>query len=607
MLASIGSNFASDLWGQFATDTLIPKQQQADQTLQQANTGTATGGIGLGIPSPIGGLEIARQVLRSELCLATYQANPVLKSGILTRLNPYGGTPIPTAPAVAGMKNADGDKQVWDYQQCGSIDVPLIVQLATTNSASLTNGTSSASQTYVSAKITAVGAIIQGVRNSGLAQKMALSRQPGSPAGSVWPTGVVSSLVSVGSAYDSAMMTSAGAFIYSENTSSYTKIANDAKTIGWVSMGAYSRTLSQASSTVTELASQPPMFNGPLTPGTFTSSDPDLVINKMTANLKLLDDQWTAESAVPSLSGAELAGPGDANSDLIGRLINPISKPMTQALLGLGTTGATDPMRSIMNFGHVMMGIGEGAIATGAGVGFAFGNAISEKFGGPVVFQWVSAFVIPLICFVIFVGFTHAVIFPMMPYVSVLYLFCDWVLFVAEALIAVSLYFFFWFRMDGTELFGEHQKAGAIIMFNILLMPTLGVLGFEMVYYVLPIMIGFVNMTFGPAYVGIQGGHFVGLFIAFGGLAFQTYLLGQVTVRACSLIHEIVTRVPRWFGASADPHGASNDVSRTHNVVVGSVGSFNKTVGGAVQQNLGKTPPKTPGGNGGNDKPTPKV
>jgi hypothetical protein len=113
-------------------------------------------------------------------------------------------------------------------------------------------------------------------------------------------------------------------------------------------------------------------------------------------------------------------------------------------------------------------------------------------------------------------------------------------------------------------------------------------------------MLGFVNLTFGPSYVGIQGGHFVGLFIALGGLGFQTYLLGQVTVRACSLIHEIVTRAPRWFGASMDQHSAGSEVNKTQNVAVGGVGSFNRTVNSAVPHGSKPTKPDQ-------SNPTPKV
>jgi conjugal transfer/type IV secretion protein DotA/TraY len=551
-VAAVGSNFATDQWTNFVQNTLVPSQQ-----------GGTTSGTGLGIPSPVGGIEVVRQVLRSEVCQQTYAVAP-----------PTGGTmgyvfgqPLrPSAPPTGGVPNGDNSWQVWDYGVCGQVRIPLTASVPSTG-LNLGSGSQpdAATTTYVQARVSAISTLISAVRSRNFAQQMAQSQQPGMGYSSTWPQNIVSTLAATGTAYDTAMMNAAGAYVSSERSASYQKLTADAQANGWPAMGAFYRTLAQASATVSDLASEPPTFNAPNVGG-WLSYYPGEVAQ---ANIASLDKQWTLESQVPGISGADLAGPGDANSDILTRIIGPASKAVTQAIINLGTTNNADPIQSLMGLGHFLIGAVETAIGTGFVVALATSNGIAAAAGGAAAFTWGSEWARLILSGMLFLGWTHAVVLPMLPFISVIWLFVGWVVLLIEALIAAPIYWLMWVRMDGQELIEGHQKPGLILIFNLLLRPILGVLAFESCYYALPLCMKALNTWFAPTFVGVQGGHFTGLFMALGGLAMLTYLQYQVVVRVSALIHQVPDRVTHWFGASPAGLAEEEHTSRTMAAVIG--------------------------------------
>lgn len=547
------NNFASDVLKQFVSNTLV-----AQTKTNSDGTTTTDGGTGLGIRGPMSGIDIAHELLQSELCIETYKHEPTTENWVgSTYTQPY----FPIVPPVGGVRSGDGNRQVWDYGECGELSVPLTVKMPSQVAAT----SDSNATAFVEARVAAIGAIVASLRTGGLAAQMAKSNQGGYDTYTPWPTGVVATVGAIGATYDSTMEQASGTFLSSENATNNEELLSAVSTNGWPVMGALSRALGQSSVLVAGLAAQKPDYSG------FSGRRDWPMTKEVLANENMLSDDWIAETKTPALFGVALAEPGDENGDFGTSILNSAMNPIGQAAIAWGATNSIDPIESEQRLGENMLTAAEVGVTAGTVVAVGAGNFFTKNAGAETAFNWLSPLARSLIVIAALIGISHAIVLPMMPFLISTYLFVDWIMFTGEALIAMPFAFAMWARADGSAegIVSAAQKAGLVIIFNLLLLPVISVLGFIFCSYALPLAMQPVNKMFAASFVGAQGGSIIGIVVILSGLVLQCYVQYQVTLRVYSAISRIPNNLSSWFGASAAPTTTAGDAAAsTHNTAI---------------------------------------
>lgn len=573
LIASGGSKMANEIWGGFVESALTP---------------TGAGNLqatvpGLGIPVPVGGLTVARQVLRAEMCHAiqVQQAQRWNESAYVRR------TDVPVPPEASGTPSRSGRQHAWDYgQRCGALTLPIVA-------ATPENG---AARAYGTARQDAIGAVVEAVRASGLPARMATAAtHVRSPA---WPEdgALVAALRPVAEAYEQAMRGAAATFLEARDRQSREKLIQHARSDGWMMAGQFWRPLADAGDQLVQLASETPSVTAPATGGAWFA--PGYRPEELRTALARLDEQWARETALDRLSGEDLAAPGDQGSDYLTRVTASITRPLTEGLLNLTTGNMSDPERSLMNLGHTLSLAAGAAIVTGGAVATLATSTPGDIAGMDGLWGWVSHWAYLAIDGAVALGWFLAYGLPMLPYIAVLYLACGWIILVAEAVVAMPLYAMSFIRADGKEFIDGPQRPGAALLFNIFMQPSLGIIGLITAYYLLPMLLALLTTSFAAAYVGQQGGHAIGVFGMLGGIAMLVWLKLQLCSRALELIHVVPRNIPRWLGQSLD--GVTDTVQGTSSKILAA--SHGVPASGGLRQDKshsgqgnGKDKPDAPG------------
>jgi len=353
---------------------------------------------------------------------------------------------------------------------------------------------------------------------------------------------------------------------------------------GWAASGIYYLTLSQVQSAVYSKAMERPDFKAPSAEG--ASSIPKGLMEvlwgypEQPGAVTAFDNWWhTARTSFsgfdPTAAKASRIRSGD--DSILGTITNELLDGFFQFSIGtLNKLDPFNPLVSIVDFGHVILNFAWGALlATGA-------LTLAKNFSVPVVGKFASSvfnlfsslsagsvtgallgFVLMLLLAVFAAGVMHAYVIPMIPYVQVMFFLMGMLILLVEALIAAPLWAFFHVRMDGAELIEQVQRPGYMIAFNLLLRPSLMILGLMMSYFVFGAMAWFVVNTFGVAASAATAEYAVGPIGAIVMIAIMTYLHWQLALRSFSLINQVPDRVTRWFGHSSEGLGEESENQRT--------------------------------------------
>jgi len=234
--AAAGSGVASAIYRNFATSVL---------TVSPTGGSAASGGS-LGIPTAVGGAELARRIMVGEVC-----------EQVRVREDASDDLDIQVPLPASGGTAKDG-VQVWDWGAgCGSISVTASATTDTTKTATKQDV---AAASYATARIAAIQAEYISIR--GVAKNWALGSVAGT--GTPWPEGPLAPvLTSVGAAYDSSMTAAAGTYLAVRDGDARQQVAALATSDGWTSSGALYGSLGAASAAVTALASEAPGYVEP--------------------------------------------------------------------------------------------------------------------------------------------------------------------------------------------------------------------------------------------------------------------------------------------------------------------------------------------------------
>jgi conjugal transfer/type IV secretion protein DotA/TraY len=536
-VGAISSNMASDIWVSYVEE------------VQAGGATTSPIMPSLELPAGVGGNELAVAVLRAETC-ATAIADRVAvwNGGSSSTAVEEGATPgqpgVPPIPAVSGQ--ATGGFQVWSYGECGQVAVAIKPETdqapqGTNNKPKAVDATA-----FYQARVKAVGDMINGVRNSGLASQISKARLSDAPAGSTWPQGrIIDALAPTVSAYDSAMKVAAAALINQADSTTQQAIVADAKAFGWFVAGGQDRVLAANNSEIVAIAAHAPSVIAP-----FASQKEKLTGGPSEQDARAIDadlnKQLSHEAQVPAPNGKAWAAPARSTDD--SRIAREINDWLVDHIGGIAAgleTDKTDPMRSLVNRGNGLLATSEALL------GFGLGVSILAPTSAVV---WLTPFVSPVISGLLISGVSLAYILPMASYMAVLWAAVAWMTSIAECMIAAPLIMLTWVRLEGEELVGGAQRPGLLAVVNLAIRAPATILALIASTYLMPLALGLVNKTFAPAFGAALDGHVnpTGLLVA---LVFLGYLQVQVATRIAALVVTIPDKLIRFVGGHGDGHG----------------------------------------------------
>ncbi|MDQ2106600.1 DotA/TraY family protein, partial [Azospirillum isscasi] len=517
-LAGYASGQASTLWSAFAADVL-------GVVTDGGGTTTPTGS--LGIPSPVGGNALALQALESEACLAYIRHADKTSHDLGGR-----GSAIPPVSPPSARPTAASGRYLWTWGRCGALVLPAAPAGAPTELS-----------TFRAARMGAVGTLVEAIRTTGLPDQLAAGGMAGS--GSAWPDDkLLPALAEAAAAYDGTVRAAAGTYLATRQRGARQASVDAAKTQGWTAAGALWRTLGAASGEAATLAAEAPSRTRP---------DTDWIGGAMGKEWPNIADrlarQIADESRIPALSGDSLAAPGDESAEIWARLVNPVTRPLTEYLLRQTRSADSDPLADSLSLGHWLVGLSDAGWLTGGVVAVAAGNGISSFAGAKAAFDWFGERMRPYLWWMYGLGIVHSYVLPMIPYISVVFAGINWLISLAEMLVALPLLAMLGANLSGREFVSAALRPGLILVANTVVLPLYTVAALAASYYLLPVGMQIVDKTFSAAFLGSQGGFTLSLGGMLAGLTLALWLKWQVIIRIFGVVHEIPNRLLRYWGS----------------------------------------------------------
>lgn len=534
-------------------------------------------------PSPVHNNELLRTIVETEVCAAVLRAIPT--SGDTPFWDVTGwfrSKPNVVLPDPAGETR--GLYKTWNYgTTCGGFSIKA-KHIGTEPGADHLS-------TYHEATSRAVADLVAKVRAASVIQQYGQALQPGSgvapPDPAAWKRAVDELLdyVSTG-AFPQAVSDAAKTYAEAVDGEAREKFKEDAKAFGWASAGSFGMTISRMSALV---------------------ADKSHLQLQSVRELRLddLPEEWKTRG-VQALEGfrrmwgdvvgdrseirvdATSAGVDPGEQSILSRAFAPISNAITKWSTDELKLSETAPMASMINLGHFILNLFMTAfVATMAFFMFARGTAESAlKFAGGGAaggaLEFLSIFIITIVTGLLAAGVVHAYILPLVQYSMWTFAMIGIIVFMAEAVIAASIWAFMHVRMDGQELIDNPQRAGYTILFNAFFRPVLTLFGLIIGMLTLAAAAALLNATFAVAASGQQAGNFVFIVGFMVQLGFITYMHYQITIRSFSLIHMMPDRVARWMGAQAEGLGEENENRDTNLFIGGQVKNITGTGVNAV-------------------------
>lgn len=281
------------------------------------------------------------------------------------------------------------------------------------------------------------------------------------------------------------------------------------------------------------------------------------------AALATLRNLVAGEEAEIALSANDFAAGGDEESSLLTRIISPIVRDLGEWAMAKGDPSdstvqrilKSDPVGDQISSGHVFMSIAEVGIVA-AFVPIALANTVAgDAVGADGAALWAMLWSSPTLGTLWVIGAVRAYVLPVLPFVYVWVFMSLWLLAVLEAAISLVVWAFGFLRMDGEDLLAQQSKAGALLLFQVFLMPVLGLLAFEACFLLLPLIVGGIEVMWATAFFGQTGGHLIGAGALLTSYVLITFLTLYLTMHLFGQIFHIPDRIMTWFGAPGSGFG----------------------------------------------------
>lgn len=251
------------------------------------------------------------------------------------------------------------------------------------------------------------------------------------------------------------------------------------------------------------------------------------------------------------------------------------------------TFAAVAAMMVVNSVGGWLSGVVSGGLAgaaagpAGAAAGAVAGGWVTSAIANSIAA--ISSMIWTIIAMLFAVGVAHAYVLPMVPYFHMFFFALGMLILVVEGAIAAPLWALVHIRMDGGELIDGPQKAGYIIIMNLLLRIPLAMLGLFFSFLVFDVMTWFESATFDAAFFSVTTGHGFALIGLTTAIVMICYLHYQTAMRSFGLITHIPDRVISWMGASPNATGDGEHGSRMAGAMLNVAERKWQVLGGAAQ------------------------
>jgi conjugal transfer/type IV secretion protein DotA/TraY len=203
-------------------------------------------------------------------------------------------------------------------------------------------------------------------------------------------------------------------------------------------------------------------------------------------------------------------------------------------------------------------------------------------------------------------GFTLSIYLPMVPYVLWIGGIAGYLILIAEALVASSLWAVMLMHPSGEGMTSQHSERGVMLILGLFARPALMLMGLVTGMFMVEPLVQLINDTFTYAMFSVQGGTVSLLFAIFGFCAIYVSLLITAINKCFAMIHLMPDKVLRWIGGGGEQLGETEFEQASRGNLVAVAGGFN-----SASQSGGKAKEKQqfekPGGNEGgktDGKPT---
>lgn len=269
------------------------------------------------------------------------------------------------------------------------------------------------------------------------------------------------------------------------------------------------------------------------------------------------------EEAEIQLSANDFAAGGDQESNLLSRLLSPVFRDLGEWAMAKGDPDdstvekmlKSDPIGDQISSGHAFMWIAEGGVVAGFGAITLANTAAGKVIGADGAATWAMAWAAPALGTLWIIGAVRAYVLPVLPFIYVFVFMSLWLLAVLEAAISLIVWAFGFLRMNGDDLLAQQSKMGAMLLFQVMLMPVLGLLAFEASFILLPLIVGGVEVLWAEAFFAQTGGYLIGPTALIVGYILITFLTLYLVTHVFGLIFAIPDRIMTWFGASGHGFG----------------------------------------------------
>lgn len=269
------------------------------------------------------------------------------------------------------------------------------------------------------------------------------------------------------------------------------------------------------------------------------------------------------EEAEIQLTANDLANGADAESNILTRLLSPLFRDLGEWSMSQGDPGdstvermlKSDPIGDQVSSGHYFMGVAEVGIIAGLVPVTLANTAVGDAIGADGAAWYAAAWASPAFATLWFIGAVRAFVLPLLPFIHVFVFMSLWLLAVLEAAISLVVWAFGFIRMDGEEFLAHQSKMGAMLLFQVFLMPVLGLLAFEASFILLPLIVGGVEVLWATAFFGQTGGHLIGPSALIVGYVLITFLSLYLVTHVFGQIFAIPDRIMTWFGAPGHGFG----------------------------------------------------
>ncbi|ELV9460700.1 DotA/TraY family protein [Salmonella enterica] len=361
-----------------------------------------------------------------------------------------------------------------------------------------------------------------------------------------------------------------------------TKITSQLKTYGWLSLGAWYQTLATANTKTDAVVKMIPSVTGPSNIGDIGAGS--LFKQVMFAyESQSQNSTYTPPLGTTSSKDTIAVSTSNMPDGILTQIATPISNlPSEIATIKLGTDDASDntqmnPLLKMKSVGDYTLDGAEAAftIYTAARALVSVGDGqslvarvVNSITGAGDAAKGVLDAISPMVYCILFllfgIGFSLSIYLPFIPFIYWMTAFAGWIVSVVVAPTAGPLWA--WTHIGTEADKGSKSLYGYIYLIDIMIRPSLMVLGFFFAGVVIVAVGTVLDLLFGPAIANVEVNSVTGIFSVIGILMIYSRICTTAVASAFSLPVVLPDYIIAWLGGREGVKMLSGMVDSTRNM-----------------------------------------